>query len=646
MVFLSEKNKKTVFFWMCLALIVAVYFFPFLTNYKQAASSSVHDDNIFAYSMILRNIDFFGNDFFKLSYPYYLYGSLINCGSIWLNRFLHIPLGLTYNVLCFFQLFAFPIMLLAALKNKLNYFELIALFCFSLLAGHQRWNLANYGPHEMVYAASVALPILCFGLYLISLKNGWGFAALSLGGLIHPSLALYSILIAFISFLLDSPLARKRDFLFLAIPFLCTVIPPLALLSTEMPHVSKSVLMRALELNSHLTPWSDEGWAFSFPVVVNFTFLAALSLPFWKQLDRPYYKLLLASFIAVLILCGSQLVGHLFAVPKLIQVIGLRSPSMFAALLIPILFLFLNERAAHTKFGIRFLAAFALLHIAAAQPYGLDKMPIIFLGLYLLLEWRAFKLAHKETLALFLSVIFFAWCFAWLFYTPPEPKPYSREFFTALAKEWSFFDYIKMNYLVDQAPRIGLIKKLFVLLGSFIVAFAPKFAGPGKNEKTDLFSKVFLAAFLTVCVCWTAFSNQQDLGSQARKDLHAAQLWAKENTAPGTLFISTETSWRTFSERPLFHPVPALYYVYSGDKRIKDQDDLLIRLLGLQNTYETQTGKMWNTMKVIAYVNKMKHSGNIRRLGKQVGAKFLVEKLPYDLPVLYSNDTYRIYDLS
>jgi hypothetical protein len=639
--------------WALLAALLTaamIHFLPYLINYKYIVAQVVWDDNVFAYRAISNHLERFTGDLVQFAHRGYLWGSLINYGSLFVDKWTPIPLEVIYNALVFFQLFSLPALFVWFLKNRLTSYQLFSVFLLVTLSEFSCWNFANYTELSALYAALVAMPFVWLGLYWISQGRILGYGALSLACLIHASLGLYAILIAFL-FLVS---ARKKlsipKLLMLAIPTACAVAPATIILSADFPKVPLEDLMRALELNSHATPWDDSfSWPRAFPATVAFALLAAVSYPDWGRLGKPYGRLLKCAAVAVLILCLSQIVGHLLDIPKLVQLIGLRSPTVFALLFLPILALFLFDRLAHQKLFVRFLAAFLFLLMIVGQPYGIDKMPIVFLGAWFWL-FKDGKQAPKtgRYLAWTIYGLAVAWFASWVFAVPRRLIIFSPEHLEVLATPWSFWIYLKENALIDSGVRLVRQHRFIVVLSALLVAAWPLFERLWvqlPRVRIKISQGMLIAAFLVASLALVTAANFQEFGSQASRDLYAAEVWAKNNTPENARFIVQGHSWRTFSERAMCHPMPALYFYYYPDMRMKAIDDMLIRLFGLEETYQTGTQNKWMFATMFIYSKKVYQPEPLRKLGKLVGARYVVSKYPVDLPVAYANKTYRIYDL-
>ncbi len=634
--------------WLVFAVILAggLYAFPFLSNYKFALTNSVHDDNLFGYQVIWNGLKLSSLDFVKYSAPANIYGSLINYGSLWFCQLTKTPLDVVYNGLLLFQLLAGAFLFLSVLHTRLGDFERLSCFIFFLLAGYARWNFSHFGYPSTVYAANVAIPVFWAGLYWFTRNEGAGCALLSLGALIHPSFGLQVVFVAALFCFINPETRFKwKKLLFLLLPAFCaTALPSFLLFADHFPRVSNTELLRALCLNSHAAPWDDQAWEFTLPLMISFLLLAALSFSFWKKLGDQYFYLLVSACVGAGVLSLSHIAGHVLKIPQMIQLMGLRSPALIAMLLLPILFLFFDAQLCSGNFGSRFLAGFILLHIVVARPYGLDKAPILLLAASLFFSGRGAGRNYQiiRGVLLFISL---AWVALWTYYVWHEPVPFSQAFIDARVKPWSILDYVKANYIIDREPHIALAKKIFVSVSALVLASIP-LLDRFKIKWSALAQQILLSIFLLTALLGASLKTSRDLGSQRNQDLYAAGIWAKQNTSRETLFISTDYSWRAFSERSLFYPGPELYFYYRPDSRIKKIDDFMIQLLGLKKAYETGPCKYWYFMKSIAYLQKMNTAENLKKLGKIVGAQYLVESRRFDLPVVYANRTFKIYDLS
>ncbi|MCB0376229.1 MAG: hypothetical protein KDD04_09950, partial [Sinomicrobium sp.] len=162
---------------------------------KYLLAATHGDDGLLAYDAVLRFPERFRGDLMSLVVNSYFKGSLMNYGSVFLNRAAGIPLILLCCIYVFWMRFAMPLFFTTVLGSRLSIEERSVVFFISLLAGIEAWNLANYGAHNEMpipYAGAVAFPFFMGGLYLFSCGRKTGILPLLFGALIHPSMGLYA----------------------------------------------------------------------------------------------------------------------------------------------------------------------------------------------------------------------------------------------------------------------------------------------------------------------------------------------------------------------------------------------------------------------------------------------------------------------
>jgi len=628
----------------CLTAAV-IYFLPYCVDLKYVVANAVGDDSIYAYRVISQHPERFQNDLMQYVWRGHVASTLLNYGSLWLIATLHVPIELIHLSFVCVQIFAFPVIFLALVWKHMSSSERPLVFLLSFLAGFVYWNPANFGEIPVPYAANIALPILWLGLWYRSKEKLIGYGLLVLGSLFHPVLGLHCLALAVMSLALDWRAFRIKKLALLGIPLVCALAQPLIIMSGDFPHVTKAELMRVLELNMHATPWDAVfRWWKAFPTVMALLVFAGVSYPGWGRLGERYKKLIVSAFITAIVLSASQVVGHLFEIPKLIQVMGLRSCVLFVMFLFPILILFLKDALLSGNSFVRLCAAFVVLQIVLARPYGLDKMPILFLGLIGILAHRERVLKlNTELVRRAVYVLGVSWFGVWLFFKIPRPGLFDLE---VLKSTWTFLDYVSLNWLVDFGPDLSMAKRAILLVSALLVACWPFLnrVSIARFRRVPVISPVVIAiGLISLTLCFLSLGQHREFSNQRNRDLYDAQIWARDNTDPDDHFMFTYGNWRSFSERSLFPLLPQRYYYYFPDQRVKKFDDFMIRVLHLEEAFKNNTQKEWYFSTWLAYGAVMKEPQSFQIVSKMTGANYLIENRKLDLPIAYRNENFTIY---
>src|SRR5581483_3350646 len=102
-----------------------------------------------------------------------------------------------------------------------------------------------------------------------------------------------------------------------------------------------------------------------------------------------------------------------------------------------------------------------------------------------------------------------------------------------------------------------------------------------------------LRSGVAVVLTFLALLYARSLGAEtyapAAAGLRDAELWARDHTPPGTLFI-TNYGWRTLSQRPAFVPFPDLTReIYTPFRAIRDDNEFLFRLYGIADKWRAMS---------------------------------------------------------
>lgn len=608
---------------------IAFHFLPVVIHQDRIIANAHGDDDVYVFSVIRSHPERFANDLYGLIARNYSRSSLVHFGSFLISDLLHVPVKLLWLALSFFQTFALPALLCIFFYRRFDFdFKLLFVFLYTLMAGYLSWNLANYGQIFLVpYPAQIAWPFALSGLFVYAHGRMSGVLLLMTASLIHPSIGLYSAFTAGLYTLITGRLFSRGTF-FLALCVLCAVLPPLLLLNQPFPKVPDAEILHELKLNMHTTPWSSiYGYSQTWKNILALALLSAVAARFWTAFGRPYFLLLVSSVLASFLLGFSQIVGVWAGIPSLIVLLGLRSITLFSVLILPVLILFFLHHLNSEDRVSRFFAAFLILGSFLDHPYGLDKMPVILMAAWLwsiaLKGHNPLKAILKWTVPIFTGI----WLALWIFQGEKE-----------------LIDSGLTAWLVDPAQPAAWQIKAASAIFSLGLALAPDYRAlhkAGISTALVLLTAAYFGAFFIYHQ--NAFKPYLETAMQ---DYYDAQVWARENTDPNSSFIipGSSASWRGISERAAFQPRPARYYLYNKDQRIKDFDDRIIRFFGIEKDYSRLTpAQAHNVFYILYYRLPVEMLYELARFAR---ARYLVEQRNLELPLVYQNGTYRIYDMS
>lgn len=370
----------------------------------------------------------------------------------------------------------------------------------------------------------------------------------------------------------------------------------------------------------HAVPWGNSPlFALMGTTVIDFLLVMALC---WRQLAAlplDQRRFLMAAAMGTLALSLAQIAGVLLKLPSVALTMGLRSFSNFILFAWPFVFTILFSERMLRQFHVCFtmlLLGFVL--------YGANGgLPVFHLALFgLALFWPEQLIAGRRPVYITLLAAL-----------PLGLIPLDSRYSHALLYGPGHF----LRAPNEMSPEFYLC----ALLASFILA--ELFRQPSILPRLRLGS----AAVLSLLALIYARSLGAPTYTPAAAGLRDAELWARDHTPPGTVFI-TNYGWRTLSQRPAFVPIPDLTReIYTPFRAIRDYNEFLFRLYGIADTWRTMGIYSINAAADAGY-RRLKQA-DFLALSKDTGAPYLVrtnDEPGFDLPIVYRNDAYRIYRLS
>jgi len=590
----------------------------------------VHEDNgaVF-YSYLYQHAQEFLRDPMAHSGVHWLWGSV----CFWLPALAQRYLGLDPrfpDMIFFFLQIALLGLAVLILTWQASRSWLIAFASMALayLAQPWAWNLAAYPDvAEMPLYTTLAngLAALSGAAFLARRWNIAWLLALTTA-IVHPVIACYLLAMLAAWAWLDR--AQWRSWMVpavlgrLGLLILLCATPFLLRTGFTEPLLTPHEQWESVSKHMHSVPWANTGlFAQMATVVVDFLLLMALCWREIKALPDHQRHFLAAAAMGTLAVSLVQIAGALLEIPSLALTMGLRAFSNFILFAWPFLFAILFS----SRMLQRFHVCFAMVLLGFVF-YGMGGgLPLFHLALFALaLFWPDELLAGRRPVYMTLLAAL-----------PLALFPIAIYRHKVHALLYGPGDFLR-------APNEISVKfYLIALLASFLVA--------------ELFrSPVLLRPLRSVAMAGLlvlALTHARSLGAEtyapAGTALREAELWARDHTRPGTMFI-TKYGWRTLSERPAYVPEPDLTReVYTPFRALRSYNEFLFRLFGIADT--------WRGMDIAA-INAACDAGYRRLKGADFLSLSKIWNAPYlvrakdepalDFPIVYSNGGYRIYRLT
>ncbi|MGE0493583.1 MAG: hypothetical protein AB7S38_30520 [Vulcanimicrobiota bacterium] len=468
------------------------------------------------------------------------------------------------------------------------------------------WNLANYDTSlHLPYPAQLgfSLTLLAFGLALA--EKPWpALAVLAVVALFHPVLTLLGGLVLGLTWWRRQQLA-VAPMLGLAAA-LALAVGPALLLASSVEQLGRPEMLEGMRVNQHVSPWN-------FPQVfwprcwtlLGFVVLYALA---WKDQSEPGRALGTATLVVVVLFAGSHLVGGWLGIPFLLKLIGLRSTQLMVLFGLPVVLAYLGGRLdGSTR---ERWAALTLLLLLGLFRRGFFWGPL----LVLVAERLGWKGLARGVAVGWSSLVII------------------------LVLGGLLVDPILFRGALVLMP--GLVPTRPVVLLVLLVALAWLVASLPRHTRR-------LAVVLVgVLALYSAVELGQKSHSPKAVALYQAQTWSAANTPETARFVEFAGTWRNLAHRSTVNPRASVWYLYSGDARLRVFDDAYLRFYGLEDAFRRDT--QWSL-----YLKQMRafytlDEAGVKALVDQFGGDYLVHDKTVgpprlSFPVAYENDAYVIY---
>lgn len=539
---------------------------------------------------------------------------------------------------------------------------------FASMAAPWMWALANYQNDAswnfFPYPANLAIaPILLAFACLVKKHARAALGLLLVGGIIHPTLALYACAIFGCYWLAECWLTRAwggvwRLAVLVVVAIIITVPGMWISLTQSGTPLPTAEIIAGMRLNQHVWPWNyADLWTTSWTTLLKWLVLAGLSWRYRSSLLPEVWRLWLAACVGTSLVGLTQVAGAMLQNPFLLTLGGLRSFSWLALLSVPLVayYWYMHLRSGHWPGVVVSLLCLAL-------PFYISKNALfwpLILALALidisqgsLSIWRpALPEWGKRCLWALAWGALLVWCVTFWRWPELQQSASGSIWKTALNLVWD-----NINPLPPGVERIKLGVAV-VLLGVGLWLVLRRIPAESRSSNTILTS---LAIGLAVGVYG---ANGLWLNWQAAKiesvtsDTYtlAVQLWARDHTPPSTLFVVPTPGWRTLSLRRKLSPFTRENYAYVAPREAKEYRDRLLAFYGI-SAEEGQEFRGYGPNGI--YIKEVDlfrqfQECDFLRFASEFGASYLVlptvytvtEKTKFQFRDVYENPYYVVYRL-
>lgn len=588
-------------------------------NYENRLAS-VHGDNgpVF-YAYLYTHAGEFLADPFGAPGLHWIWGSI----CFWLPVLANKYVGLDPRFLDYLFYFLQTVLLGLAvflLTREVSRSWLIAFASMALAIAIQpwSWNLAAYPmPLSVPLYTTLAegLATLAGAAFLTSRWNlAWLLAVVT--ALVHPIIACY--LLAMLAAWACLELADYRKWLSpyvlgkLGLLIILCGAPLLLPLGFTEPLLSPAEHWVSISKHMHSVPWGNYPPVFHDLAADAAGFVAMLACC-WRPLmafPRDHKRFLVAAAAGTVMLSMLQIAGVELKIGNIALTMGLRSVSNFILFSWPFVFSVLFSRdilgRVHTSFALILLALVW---------YGMGGgIPV-------------------------LHILLFAMVLNW----PDTSYPKKRLFYVAILA-------LLPLALISMGKTQGIFWRADreIALGYYLLAILLSAVGADLLSTRRVTEP--LRGVIALGLVIFALNRSYGAGAEARTvaaaDMRAAEIWARDHTPPGTMFM-TAYNWRSIAHRPAAPLVPLLSQeVYTPFRSLRNYDDMLLQLYGIQSKWRSMGIMEINNAASAAYARLTQR--DFVEFSDKIGASYFVRSTvepAMNFPIAYRNSTFVIYRL-
>ena len=346
-----------------------------------------------------------------------------------------------------------------------------------------------------------------------------------------------------------------------------------------------------------------------------FAFATLAVVSFWdgrSTISKGYPRFLVSTVIAMAIMGGAEIVGVGFQIPTLLKLYPLRISMLFPLVCAPMIVKWAFDAMTTNDSLLRWAPA-AMVVLVAAYSYGIFLPVWLALLAYVAVQQRTAQLLVNGVVLAIVSVLVI--------------RPDLRE------------------YIVPTLYLPSGLKMRVVIPGVILGLLLLTYKYGGSELRRFLGNRLVIAAGILLFGLGLAKARHAYLQLMAgsQQAVYSAQVWARTNSPKDAVFI-TQSSWRGYSERQAVVPAIAGSWIYSGDEKVKELDDRLIRFWGLEERAHL-LGAAQVAEQVRDSFGTMK-TEDVLRFAKHFGGTYVVRSdgmVKLNLPIAFKMDGISIY---
>jgi len=661
------SNTLTNFPYIPLLVFLVAYGITMMSTYGFRTASIPQDDGSIFYADAFKFPENYSG-VYQYNYPIriILPIKLITSALVWIPailwNFLNIDPYLVAFVLLLIQILSIGIVVYFLVRSFIND-RIVPLMAsiFVYLTSIWHYTPANYGPNPydriFPYAAELAIaPGLLAFLFMTRGKTQAALIMLIITGLIHPNLAVYAAAVMGFYWLWEGLQNRSYSVMFhhfmgLLFAGVLFLLPTIILRITQPSDsmLSASEFIAGMKLNIHIWPWRSFLNFKSLHAFLAWLFLAILGWRHREKLSKEYRRLWLSGLAAGCVFSLSHILGGVFEVPMLLNIIGQRAFIWLSLISLPLI---MQYWYIHIRSGNWLRVTLPLLYMAlpllAKQSYNFYWL-LVFAFLFLDLSqgnlaiWK-FKLNEGLSHAsrIISKLFLFLWISSFLF------LPHNSDHL--ILNILSFLTWVDKKIL-DQGDRLVLI--VIVAFIAVLIWGSSELITRLNLNKTNKWRR-FISIFLGLLVAFYGIQyvalQRNSITYQSNSNsnyLMDTQIWARENTPTSSLFVTT-TSWMNIARRGKFNPFTRSASQYYSSR---EAEQFRIRLLkfygfteeeitGNRGTIDKEARNVYSSFTEIDFMNFALEFGATHLVSEEQG-----EAPKLQLPVVYRNPSYTIYCL-
>jgi len=610
---LQRKNSLALLLGAIFMIVVALLIIGSYSN----RLAQVHEDNgaVF-YTYLYGHSSQFVRDPFGKAGIALLWGSVCFWGPVLAHKYLGLDPRVPDYGFFLAQIFLLGFSVLVyTWQVSRSWLSAFASMGLALVVQPWSWNFAAYGgviDLPLYTTLAMALGVLAGAAFLAEQWNvAWALALVT--AIVHPVIACY-IFVMLVSWAWINRAGWRR---WMTLPVLAKLGVLVALCGTPLlihfgfteALLTPKEHWESVSKHMHSVPWGNTAYfrIFGFRVI-GFMIVFACCWPSLRTLPQNQRRFLFACATGTMLLGLIQILGVEFKIAEAALTMGLRAFSILVLFAWPFAFTFIFSREVLGRFE----TSFTLLILTCVW-YRLEG------GI------PAFNL------------FLFALAMFWPRWFAPQRRHVYGPILAALPLVFILSDHQRWIFWGPQGDVSALYYIAALLVSAVVADLLTVESAIAPLRRLTAFG---LLVFALV--------RAQLLGAQtydpAITALREAELWARDHTPPGTIFMTNE-GWRTISERPAAMLGPDLTEeIYTPYRSIRERNEFLFRLYGLGDTWRNMSIANINIGSAEGY--RRLQDMDFSALARAFGAPYLVRaknEPVLHFPVVHENGGYRIY---